>query len=124
MKRTRTSRVSAFRRRSSRAASIDLLQGGKQCDVVIFGVPIEEDVAMRLAVRACVLGVVGLVLAVGAAKKSEAQADYPFRDTSISDSARIQDLLKRLTLDEKVLLMSDHPKIPRLGIVFSGQVEG
>ena len=79
---------------------------------------------MRLAVRACVLGVVGLVLAVGAAKKSEAQADYPFRDTSISDSARIQDLLKRLTLDEKVLLMSDHPKIPRLGIVFSGQVEG
>ena len=53
-----------------------------------------------------------------------AQADYPFRDTSLSDSARIDDLLKRLTLDEKVLLMSDHPKIPRLGIVFSGQVEG
>ena len=39
-------------------------------------------------------------------------------------SARIADLLGRLTLDEKVALMSDHPKIPRLGIVFSGQVEG
>ena len=29
-----------------------------------------------------------------------------------------------LTLEEKIDLMSDHPKIPRLGIVFSGQVEG
>jgi beta-glucosidase len=29
-----------------------------------------------------------------------------------------------LTLDEKVNLMSDHPRISRLGIVFSGQVEG
>lgn len=79
---------------------------------------------MRLGLRACVCGLVGLVLAGGAAKVAVAQADYPFRDTSLSDSARIDDLLKRLTLDEKVLLMSDHPKIPRLGIVFSGQVEG
>jgi hypothetical protein len=29
-----------------------------------------------------------------------------------------------LTLEEKILLMSDHPKILRLGIAFSGQVEG
>jgi beta-glucosidase len=79
---------------------------------------------MRLSVRACVFGVLGMVLAAGAAAKVAAQADYPFRDTSLSDQARIEDLLKRLTLDEKVLLMSDHPKIPRLGIVFSGQVEG
>lgn len=80
---------------------------------------------MRLqAVCTCVFGVMGFVLAAGGAIKAVAQADYPFRDTSLSDDARIQDLLKRLTLDEKVLLMSDHPKIPRLGIVFSGQVEG
>lgn len=65
-----------------------------------------------------------LVLAAGSTPIVRAQADYPFRDTSLSDEARIQDLLKRLTLDEKVLLMSDHPKIERLGIVFSGQVEG
>jgi beta-glucosidase len=66
----------------------------------------------------------GFVLALGNARVARAQAVYPFRDTSLSDEARIQDLLKRLTLDEKVLLMSDHPKIERLGIVFSGQVEG
>jgi beta-glucosidase len=53
-----------------------------------------------------------------------AQADYPFRDPKLSDNARIADLLGRLTLEEKVNLMSDHPKIPRLGLVFSGQVEG
>jgi len=79
---------------------------------------------MRLAVRACGFVVMGMLLAAGAGKRASAQADYPFRDTSLSDQARIDDLLKRLTLDEKVLLMSDHPKIPRLGIVFSGQVEG
>lgn len=65
-----------------------------------------------------------VVLGAGVARMARAQTDYPFRDTSLSDDARIDDLLKRLTLDEKVLLMSDHPKIPRLGIVFSGQVEG
>jgi len=55
---------------------------------------------------------------------ASAQANYPFRDPTLSDDRRITDLLGRLTLDEKVNLMSDHPKIPRLGIVFSGQVEG
>jgi len=79
---------------------------------------------MRFVRRSCVFGVMGIVLAGAAGKFAIAQADYPFRDTSLSDSARIDDLLKRLTLDEKVLLMSDHPKIPRLKIVFSGQVEG
>jgi beta-glucosidase len=79
---------------------------------------------MRFGLRGCVFGVMGMVLVSGVGARAVAQADYPFRDSSLSDSARIDDLLKRLTLDEKVLLMSDHPKIPRLGIVFSGQVEG
>lgn len=79
---------------------------------------------MRMLLRWGVSGVMGLVVAAGCAIRAQAQADYPFRDTSLSDDARIQDFLKRLTLDEKVLLMSDHPKIERLGVVFSGQVEG
>jgi beta-glucosidase len=79
---------------------------------------------MRLAMRVCAIGAMGCGLALVNAGTARAQADYPFRDTSLSDEARIQDLLKRLTLDEKVQLMSDHPKIERLGIVFSGQVEG
>jgi beta-glucosidase len=77
-----------------------------------------------MRVRLCVLWAFGVLLAAGLMEMARGQADYPFRNTSLSDDARIDDLLKRLTLDEKVLLMSDHPKIPRLGIVFSGQVEG
>ena len=65
-----------------------------------------------------------LAVMMSGAIGASAQEKYPFRDTSLSDGARIQDLLGRLTLDEKVLLMSDHPKIPRLGVEFSGQVEG
>jgi beta-glucosidase len=58
------------------------------------------------------------------ALKASAQADYPFRDSKLGDDARIADLLKRLTLDEKVELMSGHPKIPRLHLVFSDEAEG
>lgn len=65
-----------------------------------------------------------LALAAGFSQRAFAQADYPFRDTNLSDDQRIADLLGRLTLDEKVQLMSDHPKFPRLNLVFSGQVEG
>ena len=79
---------------------------------------------MRQALRKSGIWVLGLWLMFGLVSAIDAQEKYPFRDTSLSDSARIQDLLGRLTLDEKVQLMSDHPKIPRLGIVFSGQVEG
>jgi beta-glucosidase len=65
-----------------------------------------------------------LAIVSGLARVARAQADYPFRDPKIGDDQRIADLLGRLTLDEKVNLMSDHPKIPLLGLVFSGQVEG
>jgi beta-glucosidase len=66
----------------------------------------------------------GLAMAAGLARVACAQADYPFRDTKLTDDQRIADLLGRLTLEEKIALMSDHPKFPRLGLVFSGQVEG
>ena len=67
---------------------------------------------------------VALGMVAGWARVAQAQADYPFRDPKLGDGQRIADLLARLTLDEKVELMSDHPKFPRLGLVFSGQVEG
>lgn len=53
-----------------------------------------------------------------------AQTDYPFRNPALSDDERIADLLKRLTLEEKVELMDGHPKIPRLKLVFSDEAEG
>jgi len=52
------------------------------------------------------------------------QENLPFRDTKLPAEQRITDLLSRLTLDEKITLMSGAPKIPRLGIAFTGQVEG
>ena len=58
---------------------------------------------------------------VGIAAQSQ---QYPFRDTKLPAGQRITDLLSRLTLDEKITLMSGAPKIPRLGIAFTGQVEG
>jgi len=65
-----------------------------------------------------------LVLFLGFVKTVWAQPDYPFRDPKLPDDQRIADLLGRLNLSEKVDLMSNHPRIPRLGVVFSGQVEG
>ena len=64
-----------------------------------------------------------LFLAAGALI-GNAQADYPFRDPKLSDDQRIADLLGRLTLAEKVTMMSNGPKIERLKLAFSGQVEG
>ncbi|MGA2849523.1 MAG: glycoside hydrolase family 3 C-terminal domain-containing protein [Terracidiphilus sp.] len=77
---------------------------------------------MRLRRDLCVFAV--LMLITGWARTACAQADYPFRNTKLSDDARIADLLGRLTLDEKVSLMSGSPKVPRLGLTLSGQVEG
>jgi beta-glucosidase len=66
----------------------------------------------------------GLVLAIMCGHLGVAQADLPFRNPGLPDDQRIADLLGRLTLEEKVELMSNHPRIPRLDLVFSGQVEG
>ncbi|HYN95450.1 MAG TPA: glycoside hydrolase family 3 C-terminal domain-containing protein [Pilimelia sp.] len=46
-----------------------------------------------------------------------AAADEPFRDPQLSLSARVEDLLGRLTLDEKVAWLHQYqPAIPRLGV--------
>jgi beta-glucosidase len=72
-----------------------------------------------------VLGVgLGVGLAAGMARVACAQADYPFRDTKLSDDQRITDLMGRLTLEEKLHLLADFPKFPELGVAFTGQVEG
>jgi len=94
--------------------------------VLTFAVRGLGDLTMRLRLGVCGLSgwVVGLVVIAGLARMAAAQADYPFRDPKLGDDQRISDLLGRLTLEEKLTLLGDHPKIPRLGIAFSGQVEG
>jgi beta-glucosidase len=69
-------------------------------------------------------GLLFLFVFVLIALKAGAQTDYPFRNPKLSDDARIADLLKRLTLNEKVELMSGNPKIPRFHLVFSDEAEG
>ena len=79
---------------------------------------------MRLRFCTAVGWVAGLILLAGVARVACAQTDFPFRDPKLPDDQRIADLLGRLSLDEKVNLMSNHPKFDRLKLVFSGQVEG
>jgi len=57
-------------------------------------------------------------------KLSLAQEKLLFRDAALPAEKRVTDLLSRLTLDEKITLMSGAPTVPRLGLVFTGQVEG
>lgn len=60
----------------------------------------------------------------GAITLSAQTIDYPFRNPQLPDDQRINDLLSRLSIDEKIQLMSDHPSFPRLDLHFTGQVEG
>lgn len=59
-----------------------------------------------------------------AALKADAQVEYPFRNPKLSDEVRIADLLKRLTLQEKVDLMGGNAKVPRLHLALSDEAEG
>ncbi|TWU35890.1 hypothetical protein [Novipirellula artificiosorum] len=42
--------------------------------------------------------------------------DYPFQDTSLTDDARLENLVSLLTLEEKIDCLSTQPFVPRLGI--------
>jgi len=68
--------------------------------------------------------VLGVVVVLAGVPMARGQAEYPFRDSKVPSEQRITDLLSRLTVDEKISLMGGQPKIPRLGLKFSGQVEG
>jgi beta-glucosidase len=48
----------------------------------------------------------------------------PFRNPELEIEERIDDLLARLTIEEKVEILSTDPSVPRLGIVGSDHVEG
>ena len=55
-------------------------------------------------------------IALGAISPSGAQ-DFPFQDTTLQVDERVEDLLSRLTLDEKLSMMQHrNPAIPTLGI--------
>ena len=68
------------------------------------------------------IAVVGALAAAPAAAHAQ---DEPFRDPRLPMSERIDDLMQRLTLDEKIGLLHQYqPAIPRLGIgVFKAGTE-
>src|SRR6185369_7611458 len=98
-------------------AETDVINGSKRLrrPVVIFVVRFEEKNLMGLRKNEWMAWFVGLAILASLVGIAGAQGQNTFRDTTLPDSVRIQNLLSQLTLDEKVLLMSDHPKIPRLG---------
>jgi len=52
------------------------------------------------------------------------QQKYPFQNPNIDTEKRIDNLLKLMTLDEKIMALSTNPSVPRLGVKGSGHVEG
>ena len=63
-------------------------------------------------------GLIIIVLAalLGGVSTATAQ-DFPFQDTSLTVDERVEDLLSRLTLDEKLSMMEHrNPAIPSLGL--------
>ncbi|HTI92945.1 MAG TPA: glycoside hydrolase family 3 C-terminal domain-containing protein [Puia sp.] len=51
------------------------------------------------------------------AKTTDPASTFPFRDTSLSIDQRVDDLVKRMTLEEKIgQMMNAAPAIPRLGV--------
>jgi beta-glucosidase len=72
----------------------------------------------RTRPRTTVLVALALVAGLGATVPAHADTPaYPFRDPNLPVSRRVDDLLSRLTVDEKISLLHQYePAIPRLGI--------
>jgi beta-glucosidase len=49
---------------------------------------------------------------------------YPFLDPTLTTERRVDDLLLRMRLDEKILCLGTRPDVPRLGIQGSPHIEG
>ncbi|MFO8001933.1 MAG: glycoside hydrolase family 3 C-terminal domain-containing protein [Marinilabilia sp.] len=52
------------------------------------------------------------------------QEDYPFQDPSEDTETRVDDLLSRMTLDEKISALGTDPSVPRLGLEGAPHIEG
>ncbi|NNN36109.1 carbohydrate-binding protein [Streptomyces sp. S3(2020)] len=67
--------------------------------------------------RTTLVVALALIAGLGATVPSHAEETYAFRDPSRTVDQRVDDLLSRLTLDEKISLLHQYqPAIPRLGI--------
>lgn len=72
---------------------------------------------MEISRRAFLAATGMLTAAVATPVEAAATADHPFRNPRLPLAKRIDDLLARLTLDEKISLLHQYqPAIPRLGM--------
>jgi beta-glucosidase len=55
---------------------------------------------------------------------SQQSYQYPFQNPNLPVEQRVDDIVSRLTLDEKIHCLGTHPDVPRLGIRGTGHVEG
>src|SRR5262245_3122643 len=58
------------------------------------------------------------------ASEGNGKAEVPFQDPALDVEQRIDDLLARMTLAEKVDCLSTDPSVPRLGVKGARHVEG
>ncbi len=54
----------------------------------------------------------------------EGRGEIPILDPDLSDDERVEGVLRRLTVDEKIACLGTNPSVPRLGLRASGHVEG
>ena len=64
------------------------------------------------------------VSALGQTPQSRQNSPVSFTDRNAPVEARIDDLLKKMTVEEKIDAFSTNPTVPRLGVVGTGHVEG
>jgi beta-glucosidase len=73
---------------------------------------------------ALVCSLVGSTVFAQLFKTAEKPKPVSFTDRDAPVEARIDDLLKKMTLEEKIAAFSTNPSVPRLGVVGTGHVEG
>jgi beta-glucosidase len=65
-----------------------------------------------------------IVLGTGYVSRGDAQQKAVYADPGAPVEARVTDLLRRMTLEEKISALSTNPSVPRLGVVGTGHDEG
>ncbi len=78
----------------------------------------------RVRLSALYLILVVALLSCGRGKSTSISQNYDFFDSSFDVETRIDDLLSKMTLEEKVSALSTDPSVPRLGVKGSRHIEG
>src|SRR5882724_6670304 len=67
---------------------------------------------------------IAVVLSFLVATAAAQQTAYPFNDPALTAEKRIDDLLSRMTVDEKIDCLGTQTGVPRLGVKSFGSSEG